>query len=120
VDFLGIGPLEFALILVLALIIIGPREMVRAARTFGDFLRRLMMSDAWRAMQRARSELRTLPNRLARESGIREFERELSGETRPPKPVSRPAGDSGLAAWTQPAPPEEPPPASPGEGDRPG
>lgn len=119
-DFLGIGPLELALILVLALIIIGPREMVRASRTIGDFMRKLMMSDAWRAMQRARSELRTLPNRLARESGLREIERELGGA---PKPVTgRPGGEApGLDAWTRPpAPPEEPPASTTEPGDKPG
>src|SRR3990172_7162060 len=73
VDFLGVGVPEILVILVLALIIIGPREMVKVSRTIGEFLRKVMTSDAWRAVQRASQEMRTLPNRLARESGLQDI-----------------------------------------------
>lgn len=89
-DFLGIGVPEVLMILVLALIIIGPKEMVKVSRTIGEFLRKVMTSDAWRAVQRASQEMRTLPNRLARESGLQDIQKELADPARAAKPVSSP------------------------------
>lgn len=71
-DFLGVGPLEFFFILIIALIVLGPRDMVKAGRTIGSFLRRLVKSPTWQAVRQTSSELRYLPNRLMREAGVEE------------------------------------------------
>lgn len=39
-DILGVGPLELIFILLLALIIMGPKDMVKSGRTIGRFLRK--------------------------------------------------------------------------------
>lgn len=40
-NFFGIGPLELALIIVLALVFLGPEELPRAARAIGKFFHQL-------------------------------------------------------------------------------
>jgi Sec-independent protein translocase protein TatA len=71
-DILGIGPLELLLILVIALIVLGPSDMVKAGRTIGKFLRQIVTSPTWRAVTQTSNEIRRLPNRLIREAGLNE------------------------------------------------
>lgn len=76
-DFLGVGPMELIFILIIALIVLGPKDMVKAGRTLGVFLRRIMKSPTWQAVQQTSRDLRYLPNRLVREAGLEEEAEEL-------------------------------------------
>ena len=76
-DIFGIGPLEFLLILIIMLIILGPNDMVKAGRTIGSFLRKLILSDEWRIVQQVGKEFRNLPDRLVREAGIEDIKKDL-------------------------------------------
>jgi Sec-independent protein translocase protein TatA len=71
-DIFGIGPLEVFFILLIALIIFGPNDMVKAGRTIGSFLRKLITSPSWRLVQQTSNDLRHLPNKLIREAGMEE------------------------------------------------
>ncbi len=71
-EILGIGPMEFLLILVIALIVMGPNDMVKTGRTIGKFLRQLVKSPTWQAVQQTSRDLRYLPNKLMREAGVEE------------------------------------------------
>jgi uncharacterized protein YjiS (DUF1127 family) len=71
-EILGIGPLELFFILIIALIVLGPKDMVKAGRTIGRFLRSLVTSPTWRAVSRTSTELRNLPNKLIRDAGLEE------------------------------------------------
>ena len=73
-EVLGIGPLEALFVLILALLVVGPKDLGKAARTFGRFLNRLYRSEAWSAISQASRNLRTLPNRLAREAAREELD----------------------------------------------
>ncbi len=73
-NFFGIGALEFIFILMIALIIIGPKDMGKHARSAGRFLNRLYRSDTWRLIRDTSRNLRTLPDRLAREAALEELE----------------------------------------------
>lgn len=114
-DFLGIGPLEVLFILLIALIIFGPKDIVKAGRATGRFLRKLITSPGWQTVQRTSRELRDLPNRLVREAGVEEFKNdmdEIKSIAKPPDFQSEIKKefkkiDEGLSAWTSPAPPEE-------------
>jgi len=107
-DFLGVGPLEFFLILLLALLLFGPHDMVKAGKTLGRWLRRLVTSPTWRAVQETSREITHLPNRLMREAGIEELEEELKeteqGAQRAIEESLREVeqAGSGLSAWTTP------------------
>lgn len=76
-DILGVGPLELIFILLLALIIMGPKDMVKSGRTIGRFLRKIVTSPSWHAVQKTSQEVRNLPNRLIREAGLEEMKDQL-------------------------------------------
>jgi Sec-independent protein translocase protein TatA len=76
-EILGVGPLEFLLILIIALIVLGPNDMVKAGRMLGSGLRRIMTSPVWRTIQQVSQEIRGLPNTLMRDAGIEEIQKEI-------------------------------------------
>ncbi len=73
-EILGIGPLELLFILLIALIAVGPRDLGKAARSTGRMLNQLYKSEAWAHLSEASRNLRSLPNRLAREAALEELE----------------------------------------------
>ncbi|MGD2155941.1 MAG: twin-arginine translocase TatA/TatE family subunit [Anaerolineales bacterium] len=76
-DILGIGPLELFFILLIALIVFGPNDMVKAGRSLGKFLRRIVQSPGWQIVQKTSQDIRYLPNRLMREAGLDELKEEM-------------------------------------------
>ncbi len=70
-EFLGIGPLELFFIVLIALIILGPQDMIKAGRTIGRILRKTVLSPSWMNVQR---KVRSLPYELMREAGLEENE----------------------------------------------
>ncbi len=74
-EILGIGPLELFFILIIALIVLGPNDMVKAGRTLGRLMRGIVTSPTWQMIQRTSREFRYLPNKLMREAGIEELKR---------------------------------------------
>jgi len=76
-EFLGIGPLELLFVVIIALIVLGPKDMVRAGKTIGRTLRKIVTSPNWRAIQQTSRELRQLPNRLIREAGLEELQKNM-------------------------------------------
>jgi Sec-independent protein translocase protein TatA len=79
-DILGIGPLELFFIILIALIIFGPNDIVKAARTVGSFMRKVVTSDGYRAFQQASKGMKDLPTTLMREAGLEEEElRQMTG-----------------------------------------
>ncbi len=98
-DFLGIGPLELMFVILIALIVIGPKDMTKTARSAGRYLNRMYRSETWRTLTQASRTLQTLPNRLAREAQLEELEeirkdlKETDSalkEESPPNPVLKP------------------------------
>jgi sec-independent protein translocase protein TatB len=80
-DILGIGPLELFFIILIALIVLGPKDMVKAGRTIGKNMRKIVTSENWRTIQQASNEIRTLPNRLMRDAGLDEIQKDLKTTT---------------------------------------
>lgn len=76
-EILGVGPLELFFILIIALIVLGPQEMAKTGRTIGRFLRRIVKSPTWQAVQQTSRDLKYLPNRLMREAGMEEDVQEI-------------------------------------------
>jgi len=78
-EILGIGASELVFIVLIALIVLGPKDMQKAGRTIGRWLNQLVRSDSWKIFQRTSSELRNLPRNLMREANmeVAEVEREL-------------------------------------------
>ena len=67
-EILGIGPSELVFIFIIALIILGPKDMQKAGKTIGKWLRNIVTSDGWKIFQQTSRELKTLPNKLIREA----------------------------------------------------
>ena len=110
-EILGIGPLELAFIVIIVLLVLGPKEMVNAMRTIGRFMRSVVTSDWWQTTRQAIQDVRKLPYDLMRDAGMEEdfqaldeIRRTASGSP-PPKPKTpKSTSEDGLAAWTNPDP----------------
>ncbi|MBI2759594.1 MAG: twin-arginine translocase TatA/TatE family subunit [Chloroflexi bacterium] len=72
-EILGVGPSELIFIIIIALIVLGPKDMQKAGSTLGKWLRKIMTSDGWKLFQQTSREIQTLPNRLMREAAIDEL-----------------------------------------------
>lgn len=117
-DFLGIGIQEIIFILVIALIIFGPKDIVKAGQVMGKFLRKLITSSTWQTVQKTSRDLRNLPNKLMREAGFDELKEdigEIKGYVKPDQEIAKTKQeinaeindvDAGLSAWTTPSPPQ--------------
>ena len=79
-EILGIGPSELFFIIIIALIILGPKDMQKAGKTIGRWLNDLVKSDGWKAFQQTSKEIRHLPTKLMREANMElaETQKELN------------------------------------------
>lgn len=73
-EVLGIGPLEALFVVLIALVVVGPSELSKVARSAGRTLNRIYRSEIWHNITEASRNLRTLPNRLAREAALDELD----------------------------------------------
>lgn len=103
-DFLGIGLPELVGILLIVFLVMGPQDLVKIGATLGRAMRKLRMSDTWRAVQDAGRQLRELPETLAREAGIdelKETQAELREELNEQKQALEEDIDRQISAWTR-------------------
>jgi len=95
-EILGIGPLEFLLIMLLAIIILGPKDMQKISRNIGQGLNKLVKSDTWKTVRQASEKMKTLPNDLMREAELEELKKtfkdslEDANKIAPPPPEEKP------------------------------
>lgn len=99
-DIFGIGPTEIIFILLLALILLGPKDMEKAGRTIGRFLRDLTRSEGWRAFRDTSQELRNLPNRLMREANLEDLQKDVG---KIGKEIEESATVKGFGTWGNPS-----------------
>lgn len=76
-DIFGIGPTELVFVILIALIVLGPKDMQKAGRTIGRWLRDFVTSDGWRAFRDTSREIRNLPNRLMREANMEDLKKDV-------------------------------------------
>jgi sec-independent protein translocase protein TatB len=69
-EIFGVGASELLFILIIAIIVLGPRDMQKAGRTIGRWLSTFVRSDSWRALQRASQEIKRIPTHLMREANL--------------------------------------------------
>jgi len=67
-DIFGIGAPELIFIIVIALIVLGPKDMEKTGKTVGKWMRDMVTSDGWKIFQQTTRELQNLPTRLMREA----------------------------------------------------
>jgi sec-independent protein translocase protein TatB len=101
-DIFGIGASELVFIILIAIIVLGPKDMQKAGRTIGRFLNQLMRSEGWKVFQRTSNELRNLPRNLMREANMEMMEAEKDLR-RVIDPRSVPSESSSSSSRTVPA-----------------
>jgi Sec-independent protein translocase protein TatA len=122
-EILGIGPLEIAFILILVIIIFGPKDLAKTGKTIGQSLNKLVRSDTWKSINQTTQELKNLPNRLMREAGLDELEKmnkeglaSIDNIIRPPDGM-KPAAVTPPVTIPGPEPPKKSAPAQAGQPD---
>jgi len=108
-DIFGIGPTELAFIILIALILLGPKEMEKTGRTIGRFMRDLTKSEGWRAFRDTSREIRNLPNRLMREANLEDLQKDVGKIS---KEIEESTNVKGFGTWTNPAAAKPKPPQS--------
>jgi sec-independent protein translocase protein TatB len=103
-EILGIGPLELFFILVIALIILGPKDMAKAGRTIGRFMRKIITSPEWRTVQKASREIKYLPNRLMRDASLEDLSKDFDEVNQIGRQLNADVKQVGadLSSWTTP------------------
>src|SRR5262245_27963271 len=114
-EILGISPQELLFIIIIALIVLGPKDMQKAGRTIGRWLNQLVKSDGWKAFQQTSRELRSLPTNLMREANMElaETEKELRKTTDIRPAASASTSGRGLSRSQETENSIQPPPANP-------
>ncbi len=92
-DIFGIGPLEILFILILVLIIFGPKEIEKTGKTVGKSLNKIVRSDTWKVINHTSREIKNLPNRLMRDAGLDELENVAKQELSQAEYMIRPSVD---------------------------
>lgn len=108
-DIFGIGPTELAFIILIALILLGPKEMEKTGRTIGRFLRDMTKSEGWRAFRDTSRELRNLPNRLMRDANIEDIQKNVN---KIGKEIEESTDIKGFGTWADPTAARSKPPQS--------
>src|SRR5512143_3642464 len=110
-EILGVGAPELLFIIIIAIIILGPRDMQRAGKTIGRFLNKLIHSEGWQIFQKTSTEMRNLPTRLMREANLemKEVENEIRKAMDVPKmpAASVSSRDPSVGLRADPTPPNE-------------
>jgi sec-independent protein translocase protein TatB len=74
----NIGFPELVFIFLLALIVLGPQDLVKTGRQLGKLIRKTVNSDLWKSVLDTSREIRDLPQKLAREAGADELLEDLN------------------------------------------
>ena len=114
-EILGIGAPELIFIIIIALIVLGPKDLQKTGRTIGRWLNRLVRSDGWKAFQQTSREIRNLPTNLMREANMEmaEMEKELRKATDFRSPSSASSPSRGLTQHQESENSIQPPTATP-------
>jgi Sec-independent protein translocase protein TatA len=86
-EILGVGIPELIFVVIIALLVLGPKDMQKTGKMIGKWLRDLTRSEGWKIFQQTSREIRTLPTKL-----IREANDELNQINREINPASQIAG----------------------------
>lgn len=68
-DLLGIGLAELFFILLIILLVFGPKDLEKTSKSIGRAIYRFLNSDSWKAVRRVRN----LPAEIVRQAGLDEF-----------------------------------------------
>lgn len=79
----GIGASEIIFILILMVIILGPKKMVEGARDLGKTIRKVIHSQFWKDAVQTSREIRDIPRKIIDEAGIEDDVKEINRALNP-------------------------------------
>ena len=94
-DILGIGIPELAFIILISIVVLGPRDMQKAGKTIGTWMRKVVMSPEWREIKNASRKIKSLPSELMREANpdLEQYRRDQKIN------VTMPKEKEGYGSW---------------------
>jgi Sec-independent protein translocase protein TatA len=78
----GIGFPELLLIFVIALIVLGPRNMVSTSRQLSRAIRKFITSNTWKSIINSTQEIRNIQDKIINDTGLPETLKTLQDSTR--------------------------------------
>lgn len=75
---LGVGLMEILLILILGLLVLGPKGMIKAAKLAGKYLHKLFQSEFWKLAQGSRTAVEKYTRELQLTGEMEKIRDELS------------------------------------------
>lgn len=94
-ELFSIGPLELLLIILLAIIVFGPKDIAKTGGEIGAWLNKFTRSELWQSLRKTSDDLRNLPARLMREDNFKQY-LETKKDSSP-----QAADQDTLDAWTR-------------------
>ena len=77
-EILNIGPLELLVILVLAVLMFGPDDLVNFAHKAGRWIYNLRKSELWQEIEGTTKEIQELPQKILKEAELEETIKEIN------------------------------------------
>jgi Sec-independent protein translocase protein TatA len=118
-NILGIGPLELFFILLLALLIFGPKDLEKTGKSIAQSMLKIVRSDTWKTVSQVSRKIKNLPNEMMREAGMEELKQSMAPLTadlqKLNQPDSKPVNDPIIAPPIETGKLEPTSPASPAE-----
>ncbi len=116
----GIGFPELLFIFVIALIVLGPRNMVKTSQQLSAAIRKFVTSDTWKSIIHSTREIRDIQGHIIEDTGLQESINTLRNSTR--NLVNPITGKWSPEPNNRILPPEKQPlkPAADNQGDIPG
>lgn len=73
----NVGILEALLIFILALVVLGPKKAINAAKDVGIWVRKIIQSPLWRELVTASNEIRDFPKKVMDDVELQKLTEEL-------------------------------------------
>lgn len=80
-EIFDIGPMEFLLILIITLVILGPDQMISTAQKIGEGIRKIIKSPIWTSLMDSSREIQNLKTQIVKETGLDETMKEIRQAT---------------------------------------
>ncbi len=117
-EILGVGLPELLFVVILALVLLGPKDMAETGRLLGRWLNRFVKSDGYKVFTQTTKELTGLPTRLMREANLEDAKenlqaydedvrKKLSGRIQPPRKQNMDESDLFITTPEETQPPAE-------------
>ena len=78
-EIFGIGPLELLFIILIALVVLGPKDMMNSAKKAAGWIKKIRQSEVWESTK----EVMDIPNQVMHETGLDKEIQELQKVSKP-------------------------------------